>query len=128
MQLLKADELPGFYAPAAVMQVTDVSRFLDRANAYCLSVIGGIPPVLPWDIDQHNLKSIVAQCFEIMAEGETAQTDPVNGNITEAAPTAAGKKTDPLLVVDKMLLPYKLAYDDSMTPNDQADGWMFLGG
>lgn len=115
--LLTAAELPTYYAEAANMEAADVTKFLGRANSYCLGEIGGDPPTVPWDPDRANLKAVVANAFEILAEGQTAQTDPVTGNITEAAPTAAFNRSDrnanPLSSVDKMLLPYKRAYEEA---------------
>lgn len=125
--LLTITELPTYYTAAAAMTAGDKSRYLQRANAYCLGFIGGTPPVLTWDTDQANLKSVVALAFEILAEGETAQTDVTNGNITEAAPTGAGKRTDPLKQVDKMLLPYKAAYEAANAATSD-NGYAFLGG
>jgi hypothetical protein len=125
--LLIAAELPNYLPAAANMTADDSKVLLARANSYCLGFIGGIPPVLDWDADQANLKSIVAQAVEILAEGETAQVDETSGNITEAAPTRPGKPADPLKTVDKMLLPYKAAYERQNAVSTDR-GFMFLGG
>ncbi|NIK67931.1 hypothetical protein [Paenibacillus sp. BK720] len=111
MVLLEADELVTYLPDAANMEEGDKQVFLARANAYCLAYIGGLPPIQDWDPKQENLKGIVAQAVEIIAEGETAQIDPTNGNITEAAPARPGRPADPLHRIDKMLLPYKGAFD-----------------
>lgn len=117
MQLLTAGELPLYYPEAANMELPVLNKFLGRANSYCLGVIGGDPPSVPWDADRRNLKAIVGTAFEIMAEGEVAQTDPITGNITDAAPVSPynrfDKNAEPLATVDKMLLPYKRAFDDA---------------
>lgn len=123
MPFLTAAELPTYYENN--MSESDVTKYLYRANAYCYGVIGGEPP----NVDD-NLKAIVAHAFEILAEGQTTQTDPVTGNITEAAPTSAFNRSDrnanPLAAVDKMLMPYKKAYDDAHA--EQSDnGVTWLG-
>lgn len=130
--ILTATELPSYFPDATEMSLSDKTLFLQRANAYVYSQIGGVPPVLEWDPDQSNLKSIVALAFEILAEGETAQIDGTNGNITEAAPTRPGTKKDPLSVIDKMLIPYIAEYvrlHGSITVTAETDrGFLFLGG
>lgn len=125
--LLNNAELTLYFAAAEHMSDSDRTAFLSRANAYCIGEIGGIPPLLDWDPIQDNLKGIVAAAFEIIAEGETAEVDQTNGNVTEAAPTRAGKATDPLKRVDKMLLPYKSAYS-RMNAETSDSGFSFLGG
>jgi hypothetical protein len=123
---LTAAELPTYYPEAAAMTEGDVTKFLGRANSYCYGVIGGDPPTI-----DTNLKIIVATAFEILAEGQTAQTDPVTGDITEAAPTSAFNRSDrnanPLSAVDKMLLPYKRDFESANKA--QSDyGVVWLGG
>jgi hypothetical protein len=131
MQLLTAEDLPTYYPEAAVIDPAQVAKFLGRANSYCLGVIGGDPPPVPWDADRSNLKAIVATAFEIMAEGEVAQTDPETGNITNAAPESPYNRFDtnrnPLAAVDKMLLPYKRAYEDANAVQSD-NGVIWLGG
>lgn len=131
MSILTAAELPTYYPEAAAMDAAHVTKFLGRANSYCLGIIGGNPPTVTWDADRANLKTVVATAFEIMAEGEVAQTDPVTGNITDAAPLSPYNRFDtnknPLATVDKMLLPYKRAYEDANA--EQSDnGVTWLGG
>lgn len=129
--LLTAVELPTYYPEAANMSEGDVAKYLGRANSYCLGVIGGEPPAVPWDVGWTNLKAIVATAFEILAEGQTAQTDPVTGNITEAAPSSAFNRSDrnanPLSTVDKMLLPYKTAFESENAAASDF-GVIWLGG
>lgn len=126
MAFLTSDELPNYYSEAAAMAVAQVTKYLYRANAYCYGVIGGYPPTI-----DDNLKTIVATAFEILAEGQTAQTDPTTGIITEAAPTStfnrSDRNTNPLSAVDKMLLPYKRAFESENA--EQGDfGVSWLGG
>lgn len=128
---LTAAELPTYYAPGAQMDESEAATYLQRANGYCLGQIGGNPPVLDWDTDRSNLKSIVAMAFEILAEGQSGQTNTTNGNITVAAPTPEYTRSDrnanPLATVDKMLAPYKAAYErQNAVITDR--GFMFLGG
>ena len=106
---LLIDELKSTYYPkAAQMPAADVALFLQRANAFCAGEIGGALPVSAVD---YNLKTAVALAFEIMARGESAQVDPVNGNITEAAPFGFFvKKPEPLDTVKAMLVPYAELY------------------
>jgi hypothetical protein len=108
------------------MAAGDKTKYLSRANGYAFGVIGGIPTYndqLPAD----QLKAAVALAFEVFAEGQEAQTNPVNGNITEAAPTGhyTRKAEDPLAVVDKMLQPYKDAFERQNTAAAD-NGLMFL--
>jgi hypothetical protein len=123
---LAENELNTYYLEAAGMTAGDRTKYLGRANSYCYGVVGGTPPTV-----DANLKHIVAAAFEIMSEGQTAQTDPVNGNITEAAPPGAFNRSDrnanPLATVDKMLLPYKRAYEAAAAAvTDRGVSW--LGG
>ncbi|GKU79294.1 hypothetical protein [Paenibacillus sp. L3-i20] len=123
MAFLSAAELPNYYPNN--MAVGDVTKYLGRANAYCYGVIGGEPPIV-----DENLKVIVSTAFEILAEGETSQTDNVTGIITEAGPASSysrEKGNNPLASIDKMLLPYKKAFDAANA--EQADnGITWLGG
>jgi hypothetical protein len=120
---LTAAELPIYYPNN--MALNDVTKYLYRANAYCYGVIGGDPPTV-----DENLKVIVSTAFEILAEGQTSQTDDDTGIITEAAPASAFsrvKDSSPMAAVDKMLLPYKKAFEAANT--EQADnGLTWLGG
>ncbi|TVX92218.1 hypothetical protein [Paenibacillus agilis] len=129
--LLAAQELPMYYALADKMAATEVSTYLQRANSYCLGYIGGYPPLLAWDPDQRNLKVVVAMAFEILAEGQQGQTNATNGNITIAAPSQEFQRSDrsnkPLGTVDKMLDPYRAAYEQSNSSSIDK-GFMFLGG
>jgi hypothetical protein len=124
MAFLTAAELPTYYPNN--MAEGDVTKYLGRANAYCFGVIGGEPP----NVDD-NLKVIVSTAFEILAEGQTSQTDSVTGIITESAPVSSFSRdkanSNPLAAVDKMLLPYKKAFEAANTA--QADnGVTWLGG
>lgn len=120
---LTSDELPTYYPNN--MSTEDVTKYLGRANAYCYGVIGGEPPTV-----DENLKIIVSTAFEILAEGETSQTDATTGIITEGGPASSysrEKGSNPLLGVDKMLLPYKKAFEAANS--QQADnGVTWLGG
>lgn len=111
MALLPINELPQYLPEAAAMTDADQAKFLARANAYCIGVIGGVPTYTP-EYPAETVKTAVALAFEIMAEGQTAQTNPVNGQITEAAPAGyyVRKADDPLAVVDKMLLAYAIYF------------------
>jgi hypothetical protein len=125
MAFLTSNELPTYYPEAANMDAAQVTKYLNRANSYCYGVIGGSPPTI-----DGNLKTVVAMAFEILAEGEVAQTDPVTGNITDAAPVSPynrfDKNANPLATVDKMLMPYKRAFESAN--EDQADnGVSWLG-
>lgn len=123
---LTDNELPTYYAEAASMTTEDRSKYLQRANAYCKGVIGGQPPTV-----DNDLKAAVALAFEILAEGQTAQTDPTNGNITEVAPSSPFNRSDrnanPLATVDKMLRPYQLAYEAAAAAvTDKGVSWLGL--
>lgn len=115
--LLTSIELPQYLPVARQMSTNDITVFLARANAYCLGVIGGIPPALSWDPGQDNLKHVVAAALELLAEGETAQIDASNGNITVVAPTRPGVAANPLDIVDQMLQPYRTAYLATIATN-----------
>lgn len=105
--LLTMNELPEYYPTAINMTDNDKATFLSRANAYCLGIIGGVPTYTP-QYPAEPVKAAVALAFEIFAEGQTAQTNEVNGRITEAAPTGhyVRKADNPLDVVDKILMGY----------------------
>lgn len=130
MAFLSDQELPTYYPPAASMETDQVTLYLNRANSYAFGQIGGTPPAIPGD-DGANLKTAVALAFEILSEGQTSQTDPTNGNITEAAPAQgfvrSDRNTNPLATVDKMLLPYKRAFESANAAvTDRGVTW--LGG
>jgi hypothetical protein len=120
---LTAAELPTYYPNS--MAEGDVTKYLARANAYCYGVIGGDPPTV-----DDNLKAIVSTAFEILAEGQTSQADATTGIITEGGPASSfsrEKGSNPLGAVDKMLLPYKKAFEAANA--EQADnGVTWLGG
>jgi len=130
MAYLTAEELPQYFPAARNMDTEEVALFLQRANSYAFGIIGGYPPAIPGD-DGTNLKAAVALAFEILTEGETAQVDPTNGNITEAAPTRTFNRSDrnakPLATVDTMLTPYKRAYEEANAPKSDT-GVLWLGG
>jgi hypothetical protein len=115
-----------YFKKAANMLADDVDVFLARANSYALGIIGGIPPYSE-NLPEENVKAAVAMAFEVFAEGEDAKTDPVNGNITAAAPSGffVRKKPSPLETVDKMLAPYAAAYEASNT-SAADNGVLFL--
>lgn len=88
--------------------------YLQRANSYALGVIGGVPlyDLLPPGTQlmyQHSAKAAVALAFECLAKGETAQVNPYNGDITEAAPAGyfqrSSNRSHQWETVDKMLQP-----------------------
>lgn len=107
---LTAAELTASYPDAGKVNADDMNRHLQEANAYAYASIGGDPPTV-----DENVKAAVVKAFEIFLRGNTAQVNPVNGNVTNVAPTSAGTRTatvaDMLKVVDAMLLPYKRAFD-----------------
>lgn len=129
---LTADELKTTYYPkAAVMDASDVTVYIGRANSYAFGVIGGIP-VYTVSLPESQLKVAVALAFEILSKGETSQIHNVSGNITEAAPSGAfarsyGKPPDPMAAVDKMLKPYSDACDNAGKAQSEK-GFMWLGG
>ncbi|WP_332648890.1 hypothetical protein [Lysinibacillus sp. 54212] len=118
MSFLTVKELPSYYPTAASMFVDDVTRFLHRANSYAFGVIGGVPKYTE-QLPAEHLKTAVALAFEILAEGQKAEVNAVNGFITEAAPTGhyVRKADDPLDVVEQMLLPYKRAFEAQNATN-----------
>ncbi|MGG3803164.1 hypothetical protein [Metabacillus fastidiosus] len=128
MPLLADSELNDYLPEAANMTADDRKKYLNRANSYALGVIGGIPLYT----DKHpaeTVKTAVALAYEIFAEGQEAQTNPVNGNITEAAPVGfyARKANSPFEVVDKMLQPYAEIFKGNEAESGQSDkGIMWL--
>lgn len=110
-ELLPDSELPQYLPEADSISAADTKKFLARANAYCLAKIGGVPTYNA-DLPAETVKTAVALAFEIFAEGKEAQTNTVNGNITEAAPTGfyVRKSDNPLDIVDAMLIPYAAAF------------------
>lgn len=122
---LTADELKSTYYPkAAVMDSTDVTTYLMRANSFAQGIVGGQLPTANVD---DGLKTAVAMAFEILAQGESAKVDDVTGNITEAAPAGyyQVKRPDPLDTVRTMLIPYAKQYDNLQKP-DNNRGVRFL--
>lgn len=115
MAFLTADDLPNYYSKAANMDPADVTTYLQRANAFALGEIGGIPPAIPGD-DGTGIKVAVGLAFEIFAAGETGQVDNFTGNITDAAPGgnySRNTERDPLDIARGILKPYKRAYEDA---------------
>lgn len=125
--LLVLNELPQYYPEAAAMTAGDQAKYLARANTYCIGVIGGVPTYSP-EYPAEPVKTAVAMAFEIFAEGQAAQTNPVNGRITEAAPTGfyVRKADNPLDVIDKMLLPYALHFKSTAPVVDADNGVQFF--
>lgn len=120
MTLLPKNELPQYVPESQKMQDDDVTKYLARANSYCLGIIGGVPRYTT-ALPAETVKAAVGLAFEIFAEGQKAQTNPVNGLITEAAPTGhyVRKADNPLDVVNQMLAPYAAAYIlDNITTAD----------
>ncbi|ACQ68969.1 hypothetical protein [Exiguobacterium sp. AT1b] len=105
--LLPENELAIYVPESARMTEENRLKFLQRANAYALGIIGGIPT---YTIEKPDgpVKTAVGMAFEILTEGQDAQTNPVNGNVTEAAPTGwyVRRAERALDVVDRMLEPY----------------------
>lgn len=125
---LSDTELRTYYAKADKMPPAEVTLYLSRANSYAYGILGGKPSFTHLPLDEAaalemGLKTAVALAFEFFTRGETAQINPVNGNITEAAPAgyfqrAPGKQYQ-LEQVDKMLLPYAAMISQSTTqPNN----------
>ncbi|MCM3789428.1 hypothetical protein M3221_13565 [Domibacillus indicus] len=131
MNYLTANELKStYYKKADSMDAGDVNMYLGRANGYAYSVIGGMP-VFSDTLPEDTLKVAVAMAFEIFAEGQEAETNPVNGNITEAAPPGhyVRKADNPFDLVEKMLRPYAEKVDlqkEAENPPIQDNGMMFL--
>jgi hypothetical protein len=111
---LTADELPTYYPTAASMLPADVTKFLGRANAFAIGIIGGVLPAVAYS-DQlpiTGIKDAVSLAFEIMSKSQTGAADPLTGNITEVGPTGLYvRQPDPLLTVKAMLQPYAAEYD-----------------
>lgn len=126
MPFLTENELPTYYPEASNMVEGDRKKFLNRANSYAFGIVGGVPTYSPM-LPAEQIKAAVALAFETLAEGQQAKTNDVNGNITEAAPTGyyVRKADDPLAIVDKMLLPYKEAFEAQNTALAD-NGIMFL--
>ncbi|MGP9042107.1 hypothetical protein [Cytobacillus kochii] len=126
MAFLNETDLPTYYPESIKMTDNDRKKFLNRANSYAFGVIGGVPMYSP-QLPELQVKSAVALAFEVFVEGQEAEVNTVNGNITEAAPTGhyTRKADDPLAVVDKMLLPYKEAFTRQNTASAD-NGIMFL--
>lgn len=125
--LLTKDELPNYYPEAAVLQPNDITKYLLRANAYCLGYIGGVPAYTA-EYPAEPVKAAVALAFEVFAEGQIAQTDNVNGNITEAAPVGfyVRKADNPLEVVNQMLQAYANRYKSTQEAANADNGVRFL--
>lgn len=120
MYLTETELKETYYPPAAKMEAPAVTLYLQRANVYAYGLIGGSPSFTHVTESEavalsSGLKSAVALAFEFFTKGETAQVDPVNGNITEAAPAGYFQrppgKSYQLEQVDKMLTPYAAMYD-----------------
>lgn len=126
MSFLTESDLPNYCPDAANMTAGDKKKYLNRANGYAFGIIGGIPKYTE-QLPAETVKTAVALAFEIFAEGQEAQTNNVNGNITEAAPAGyyVRKADNPLEVVDKMLLPYAEAFKNQNTASAD-NGIMFL--
>lgn len=125
--LLARNELPQFYPEALAMTEDDQAKYLNRANAYCIGVIGGVPTYTP-EYPAEPVKTAVAMAFEIFAEGQKAQTNPVNGRITEAAPTGhyVRRADNPLTVIDTMLKGYADYFKSTIVIVDDPRGVKFL--
>lgn len=125
--LLTKEELPTYYPEAAAMQANDITKYLPRANAYCLGFIGGVP-TYTGEYPADPVKAAVALAFEVFAEGQIAQTDNVNGNITEGAPVGfyVRKADNPLEVVNQMLQAYANRYKSTQEAANADNGVRFL--
>jgi hypothetical protein len=107
------------------MDANDKTTYLGRANAWAYGEIGGEPPT---GMDLTVLKTAVGMAVELFAQGETAQTDEVTGNITAAAPSgyhSVMKEPDPFDHVRVMLKVYKDAITAANT-SKAARGIQFL--
>lgn len=121
---LTADELQTTYYPkAANMPAADVNLYLARANSYAVGIVGGPlteTQVTAAGIQLNELKTAVGLAFEILAKGETGQVDPINGNITEAAPPGVFvRRENPLKTVETMLKPFAELYDRLQIPQSE---------
>lgn len=122
---LTAGELKGIYYPKAEnMTDQDVGLYLQRANSYAYGILGGMPkfdtyPPAERASLESGLKAAIGLAFEFFTKGETAQVNPMNGNITEAAPAGYFQrppgKSYQLEQVDKMLVPYAALVDSQNT-------------
>lgn len=127
MLLTKQELLSRYYLRAIPVEDSDVDLYLDRANAFCVGYIGGVPPMLPGeDRERPTLKTAVALCWEIMARGETKQIDDDTGNITDVAPPTGATKTatqyaaaDQFKTVREMLRPFKNAFEFNTNQTDR---------
>lgn len=127
MLLTKEELLERYYLRAVPVEDKDVNLYLDRANAFCVGYIGGVPPMLPGEPkDRPTLKTAVALCWEIMARGETKQIDQDTGNITDVAPPTGAVKTatqyaaaDQFTTVREMLRPFKNAFEFNTNQTDR---------
>ena len=122
---LIAGELPTYYPKGVNMDSDDTITFLARANAWAYGEIGGEPPA---SMDLTVLKTAVGLAVELFAQGETAQTDAVSGNISQAAPPgyySVTKDSDPFDHVRVMLASYKRAVTEANT-SKAARGIQFL--
>ncbi len=122
MSYLTAAELPAFYPTAATMEAGDVTKFLGRANAYAVGIIGGVLPASTYNdlLPEVAIKDAVSLAFEIFSKGLTGAADSLTGNITEVGPTGIYAKTpDPLKTVEAMLKPYTAAYDRRNTATSE---------
>lgn len=125
-----------YYPPAQHMEPEQISLYLQRANAYALGVIGGVPvyDLLPLEqrvMYQNAAKAGVALAFECLAKGETAQVNPYNGDITEAAPAGyfqrSSNRSQQWETVDKILRPVMDLYVSQITIIEVPDnGVQFL--
>lgn len=122
MSYVTAAELPDLYPTAASMTAGDVTKFLGRANAYAIGIIGGVLPATAYSevLPITGVKDAVSLAFEIMSKGLTGASDVITGNITETGPTGQYVKApDPLKTVETMLKPYAAAYDRVSTETSE---------
>jgi hypothetical protein len=116
-------EIKDYYPKAEKMAAPEVTLYLARANSYVYGILGGKPnfstlPTEEANALENGLKTAVALAFEYFTIGETAQVNPTNGNITEAAPAGYFQRTSnqsQLAQVDKMLKPYAELLDRQNT-------------
>lgn len=130
MAYLTADELKTTYYPKAKnMPADEIATYLGHANSYANGIIGG---QLPAERVDEGLKAAVAMAFCVFARGEVAQINPVNGNVTQAAPAdwynrPTSRQYDPMDSVKVMLTPYAVMFD-SLNKATSEKGFTFLGG
>lgn len=111
---LTVEELPAYYPTAASMEAGEIKKFLGRANAYAVGIIGGVLPASAFseDLPAEGVKDAVSLTFEILSKGQTGASDPLTGDITEMGPTGLYvKQPDPLNTVNAILKPYADEYD-----------------